>query len=261
MKFLVRTFSVVSVILLLVSCAQTSGGGGQDYRDEVGANGLLTPRAIFARYVDAIGGEAVIRSHTSTTINGRFVLAAFGIKGSATIHSRAPNHVAQIIELPGLGAIQNGYNGEIGWTVDPIQGNSLLEGDALTDLLQQSDYYLPLNLGLSPGLVTEEIVTNIGEDAYKVKLTDERGKDSFLYFDVSSGLLVRSDAVATTPLGEIPVTTYLSDYESYDGYLQPSSLTISQAGQEFSIEVDSVEFDAVSEADFEPPNEIQALLQ
>jgi|APSaa5957512535_1039671.scaffolds.fasta_scaffold32172_3 hypothetical protein len=260
MKFLIRTFSVVSVILLLVSCAQSSGGG-QDYRDEVGANGLLTPRAIFARYVDAIGGETVIRSHTSTTINGRFVLAAFGMEGSATIHSRAPNHVAQIIELPGLGEIQNGYNGDIGWTVDPLQGNSLLEGDALTDLLQNSDYYLPLNLGLSPGLVTEEIVTNIGDDAYKVKLTDERGKDSFLFFDVSSNLLVRSDAVASTPLGEIPVTTYLSDYESYDGYLQPSRLTISQAGQEFSIEVDSIEFDSVSDGDFEPPSEIQALLQ
>lgn len=258
MKFIIRTFSVVSILVLLASCAQTSSG--PDFRDEVGANGLLTPRAIFARYVEALGGEDVIHSYSSTTINGRFVLDAFGIEGAATIYSRAPNQVAQIIELGGFGTIQNGYNGDIGWSVDPLQGNSLLEGDMLADMVQQADYYLPLNLGYSPGLSTEELSTNMESDAYKVKLTDERGKDTFLYFDAESGLMVRSDATATTPLGELPVTTYFGEYADFDGYMQPTSLTISQAGQEFTIYVDSVEFDTVTDAAFEPPAEIQSLL-
>lgn len=258
MKFIIRTFSVVSILVLLANCAQTVSG--PEYRDEVGANGLLTPRAILARYVEALGGEELIRSYSSTTINGRFVFDAFGIEGAATIYSRAPNQVAQIIELGGFGTIQNGFNGEIGWSVDPLQGNSLLEGDMLTDLAQQSDYYLPLNLQYSPGLSTEELSTNMQSDAYKLKLTDERGKETFLYFDAESGLMVRSDTTASTPLGEMPVTTYFGEYADFGGYMQPISLTISQAGQEFTIYVESVEFDSVTDANFEPPAEIQALL-
>lgn len=259
MKILIRTFSIVSILLFIASCTQTASG--PDFRNEVGANGLLTPRAIFARYVEALGGEELIRSYSSTTINGTFSLAAFGIDGDATIYSRAPNHVSQIISLGGLGAIRSGYNGDIGWSVDPLQGNSLLEGDMLTDLQQNSDYYLPLNLALSPGLVIEEIVDNMSSDAYKIRLTDERGKETFLYFDVETSLLVRSDATASTPLGELPVTTYLDNYQSFDGYLQPTLMTFSQAGQEFSIQVDSVEFDNVAEEAFEPPSEIQSLLR
>ncbi|NKB32463.1 MAG: hypothetical protein GKR91_05135 [Pseudomonadales bacterium] len=186
---------------------------------------------------------------------------AFGLEGAATIHSRAPNHVAQTIELGGFGTIENGYNGDIGWTVDPLQGNSLLEGDTLTDLVQQSDYYLPLNLGLSPGLVTEEIVENLGSDAYKVRLTDDRGKNTYLYFDVESNYLVRSDATASTPLGELPISTYLDNYQDFDGYMQPTLMTISQAGQEFTIAIDSVVFDTATDANFAVPDEIQSLLR
>lgn len=240
--------------LILAACAQTSG---PDYRDEVGANGLLTPRAVFARYVDVLGGEQAIRSHTSTTIHGRFVLAAFGVEGDATIYGRAPNHFSLVIELPGVGTIQSGYNGEVGWSVDPLQGPSILEGDSLTDLVQQSDYYMPLNLALSPGLETEELTQSNGTDAYKLKLTDARGKDSYLYFAVDSGLLVRTDVVTSSPVGEVPTTTFLSDYQDFEGYLQPTTITISTAGQEIVIEVDNVTFDDVTDAQFVLPDALR----
>ncbi|MDP6652438.1 MAG: hypothetical protein QGF90_10090 [Gammaproteobacteria bacterium] len=240
--------------LILAACAQTRA---PDYRNEVGANGLLTPRAVFTRYVDALGGERAIRAHTSTTIHGRFVLTVFGVEGDATIYARAPNHVSQVIELPGLGTIQSGYNGEVGWSVDPLQGSSILQGDALTDLVQQSDYYMPLNLVLSPGQETEELTQSNGTDAYKLKLTDARGKDSYLYFAVDSGLLVQSDVVTSSPAGEVPTTTFLSDYQDFEGYLQPTTITISAAGQEFAIEVDNVAYDDVTDAQFVLPDALR----
>ena len=275
MRFLLRITTLLLLLPLLMSCAQTSG---PDYRDEVGANGLLTPRAVFARYVDVLGGEQAIRSHTSTTIHGRFVLAAFGgfyfnnvylcllamfllaafgVEGDATIYGRAPNHFSLVIELPGVGTIQSGYNGEVGWSVDPLQGSSILEGDSLTDLVQQSDYYMPLNLALSPGLETEELTQSNGTDAYKLKLTDARGKDSYLYFAVDSGLLVRTDVVTSSPVGEVPTTTFLSDYQDFEGYLQPTTITISTAGQEIVIEVDNVTFDDVTDAQFVLPDALR----
>ncbi|MDA1369882.1 MAG: hypothetical protein O2971_03850 [Proteobacteria bacterium] len=246
-----NAFFLVFILLgVLAACAQT---GGSDYRDEVGANGLLTPRAVLARYVAALGGEQVIRSHTSTTIQGRFVLSAFGMEGAASIYARAPNHLSQVIELPGLGTILAGYNGVVGWSVDPLQGSSALEGEALADLVQQSDYYLPLNLALSPGQETQELTRVNGMEAYKVKLTDDRGKDTFLYFATDSGLLLRTDVVTTTPVGAVPTTTYFAEYRDFGGYMQPTVISIDAAGQEFSIEVDNVSFDDVANSRFVPP--------
>ena len=259
MKSLYRFSSFFACLLVLAACAQTSSG--PDYTNEVGANGLLTPRALFSRYVDAVGGEDVIRSHSSTTMRGRFLLTAFGIEGDATIRTAAPNHMSQVIELAGLGTIQSGYNGEIGWTVDPLQGNSILEGDALTDLVQQADYYLPLNLGESEGQETQELTQVGGDEAYKVMLTDARGKETFLYFSAESGLLVRSEAVVASPAGDVPTTNTLSEYQDFEGYMQPTMITIDAAGQEFSIEVDSITFDDVSDDVFVPPAAIQSLLR
>ncbi|HAJ76741.1 MAG: hypothetical protein QGG54_11370 [Gammaproteobacteria bacterium] len=254
-KLLVQAFCYS---LVLAACAQTVG---PDYRNEVGANGLLTPRAVLTRYVDALGGERVIRSHTSTTMRGRFLLTAFGMEGDATIYSRAPNHVSQLIELPGLGSFESGYNGDVGWSVDPFQGSSVLEGDALVDLVQQSDYYLPLSLALSPGQETEELTDLNGAEAYKVKLTDDRGKNSYLYFAADSGLLVHSEVVVSSPAGEVPTTTYLDNYQDFGGYLQPTRITINSAGQEFSIEVDEVTFDDVTDEQFVVPNVIRGQLR
>lgn len=254
-----RSSLFIACLLVLTACTQTSSG--PDYRNEVGANGLPTPRALFSSYVEAIGGENVIRSHSSTTLHGRFVLSAFGIEGAATIYSAAPNQISQIIELGGFGTVQSGYNGEIGWSLDPIQGNSILEGDALTDMEQQSDYYLPLNLGESEGQETQELTQSGGADAYKVMLTDSRGKQTFLYFSAESGLLVRSDIVSSTPAGEVPTVTLLSEYQDFEGYMQPTLIVIDAAGQEFSIEVEDYTFDDVSDTQFIPPAAIQSLLQ
>ena len=145
--------------------------------------------------------------------------------------------------------------------MDPLQGNSILEGDALTDLLQQSDYYLPLNLGESEGQETQELTQTSGSDAYKVMLTDARGKETFLYFSAESGLLIRSDAINSSPAGEVPTSTMLLECQDFGGYMQPTSIVINAAGQEFSIEVDDITFDDVSDDAFVPPSAIQSLLR
>ncbi len=59
-----------------------------DVRSEVGANGLPTPAALLARYVDAIGGESALRKHQSSTRKGKMAIAAMGMEG--TDHHATP---------------------------------------------------------------------------------------------------------------------------------------------------------------------------
>lgn len=260
---MMKTFTRITVLLLslslLVACAQT--GGGEDYRNEVGANGLPTPRALIARYVEAVGGEDLIRSHQSTTLNGQFNIDSFGIGGDMTNYAAAPNSVLQLIELSGLGTINAGYNGDVAWSVDPLQGATLMTGDALTDMVQNADYYLPLNYAtIYPTQETLEVATVNGEDAYKVSMKDARGKETTIYINTESSLIVRTDAVASSPAGDVETTTLINSYGDFEGYLLPTSMSIDQAGQEISIEVDSYSFDDVSPDRFVPPAAIQSLL-
>src|SRR5262245_47000153 len=90
-------------VLVLGGCASTKGGGGgaakapatakpssapssapakkADVKNEVGTNGLPTPNALLARYVDAVGGEATLKKHQSSTRKGKMSIAAMGMEG------------------------------------------------------------------------------------------------------------------------------------------------------------------------------------
>ncbi len=254
---LLRPAVLFIALLTLAACTQTAG---PDIRNEIGANGLPTPRAISARFVDAIGGEDLIRSYSSMTSRGSFSLAAFGVNGDIVIRQAAPNLIYQQIELGGLGTINSGYNGEVGWSVDPLQGPTILQGDALSDMIDQADFYVPLNIQSAEGAETIEQTTFATEPVYRVRINNTRGADVFMFFHVDTSLMLGMELEAETPIGPAMISTYMSGYEDFGGYRIPTRLIIDQAGQEVVIEIDSVSFDDVSADAFTPPPAIRSQL-
>ncbi len=252
MNKLLGKISTLCLILVLAACAQTASG--PDYRNETGANGLLTPRAVFTRYVDALGGEAVLRSHESKTQSGTFDLTSFGVSGTMTMKTSAPNLVLQDIELTGLGAINSGFNGEVAWASDPLQGLQRLTGQTLKDMSRQAEYFLPLTYAsVFPQQETVAVTEINGEEVYELKLTDEDGGETTAYFSSESGLMIRTIANISSPLGVVRTVTDLHAYDEFDGEFLPVSLTVDQGGQQFGVTIDSVTFNDVDEDDFAPP--------
>lgn len=251
-----RMMLLASIMTVALSACVQSG-----FDNEVGANGLPKPRAIYSRYIAAIGGEDVIRSHSSTTSRGRFVLSDFGVEGSVEAFAAAPDSVSMKIDLSGLGSIESGYNGDIGWSIDPLQGSSIMEGNQLAYMAQQADYYLPLNLASAfTQQQTVAIEPVAGEDCYHVQMLDAAGNPASLFFAVDSGLLLRSSAMVASPLGEIEVITDFAEYGEFGGYRVPIVTNINQGGQQISIHFTEIAFDNVSPGRFEPPVSIKALL-
>jgi hypothetical protein len=238
---------------ILLSCAQTSSG--PDYRNEVGADGLLTPRAVFARYVDALGGESVIRSHSSRTQSGTFLLSSFGMSGSMTMKTAAPNLILQEIELGGLGTINSGYNGEVAWASDPLQGMQRLTGQTLADMARQAEYYMPLTYAaVFPEQETVGQTQVNGEEAYELILTDSDGGETQVYFSTETGFMIRTIATISSPVGAMRTVTDLHEYAEFDGEYLPVALTVDQGGQQFEIQIESVTFNDVSASDFVAPS-------
>jgi hypothetical protein len=267
--------SLCAVALVLGGCASSKGGGSPepagapkdsappakkaDVKNEVGANGLPTPAALLARYVEAIGGEAALKKHQSSTRKGKMSIAAMGMEGTTTILAAAPDKIVMNIET-GMGAMNQGYNGEIGWSDNPMTGPTLLAGDQLAGMKVQADFHAPLNYSKHfTSMETVEETTFEGQAAYKVKLVNSAGKESFQYFAKEGGLLIGQTGIQEGPMGEAEVKTTFSDYKDFGGAKIPGKTVIDMGGMQIEQTVETVTFDDVAATAFEPPAAVKAL--
>ena len=265
-----------SLTLLLVialvgfGCASSGGGGGDaapsappvdpDYREEVGDNGLLTPRAILARYTEALGGEDALRSHQSATMKGKFSLAAMGIEGTVTIHAIAPNKTKMVIETA-MGNIASGYDGTNAWSEDPFSGAQVLEGGAAAAAAAQSNFYGPLGYpDIYTSMETIEETEFNGEAAYKLMLVDATGGETKQYFSKESSLLIGQEAMQDGPTGSVEAKVTLSDYKEFGGVLGAMKTSIDAGGMVIENVIETVTHDDVDPASIVPPDSVTSQL-
>ena len=233
--------------------AQTSTGGAA-------RTGLPAPREIINRFIKAFGGRDALVKHTSMHSTGNFEIASMGMRGQMESFSAKPNRALIKVSFPGIGEMRQGFDGEVGWAIDPASGPTVLEGKQLAERRQDSDFQNMLHDPAKfSAMETVERVPFEGKDAYKVKLTRTSGEVYHEFFDVESGLLVGSIVARETAMGRIEATSVMSDYKRFGDILLPTRITQKGAVGEIVITINSVEFDQVDPSIFELPAEIKAL--
>ena len=248
-------------VLALACCALILGACSARNADLPPPRELTEEEKIIARYVEALGGEEVLRSHTSATIKGTFEMPAMGMSGEMTVYQMAPNESLTRIVLPGIGEIVEGYNGEIGWAEDPMQGARLKDGQMLKEAARDARFYAPLEYDETyPEQTTVGEADWNGQTAYQVDLVDDDGNESSHYFAKDTGLLLGIERTATNEMGTADITISMSDYKDFGGLMAPASTVIGVMGMEMVQTVDSVTFDDVDESVFVPSDTIKALL-
>lgn len=115
---------------------------------------------------------------------------------------------------------------------------------------------------LFPKVETVGIETIDGEQAYSVVMTAETGGTQTIHFSVSSGLALRTDLVAASQFGDLPMQQTLADYEEFGGVLLPTTMTQSIGGQTIRLTLDSVETNVeIPAGRFELPDAVKALIE
>jgi hypothetical protein len=226
-----------------------------------GAQALPPAKDILAKWTAAVGADAW-KSHKSSRMKATFDLPAMGISASMEALQIYPQNSATKIDIPGMGIMRQGFNGAVAWSVNPMQGPSILSGEQLAAAKEDND---PNNFSrMSPAIVSSETVekaTINGQDCYKVKHTWKSGKTSLDCFGVADGLLIWSQAKQTGPMGEVEVTTTYGPYKEIGGVKRASTTTIDQAGQQFVITLVGWEWDTVDASELELPAEIKAMTE
>jgi outer membrane lipoprotein-sorting protein len=225
---------------------------------------LPTGAKVMERFVQAVGGRAALAKAKSMHMTATLSAPAQGMSGTVTVTQAAPDLIRVVTDLGG-GAIklEQGYDGKIGWSKDPIMGTRLLAPKELADVKRQGSELLRY-ADFETYYATLETIARLtweGKDAYKVRMVPKEGSESTAYFDAETGLQVGIEATQETPLGPIPATLLLSDYRTFGGIKVPGTITTRAMGVEMLLVTTDVQWNPKSLPAFTAPPDVLALLR
>jgi hypothetical protein len=219
-------------------------------------------QAVLDHWIAATGGRAAWEARHNLVEHATLDFAKAGLKGSLTIYEAAPDKYLGITELPSLGKIASGSNGEVAWENTALQGPRVKQGAERADALRDGAFNPVLSWqklyvkGETAGVETVE-----GHQCYKIVLTPQEGKPMVEFYDKTSGLLVKTVTTVNSQMGEINAEILFDDYQKDGGVLSPHRMVNRAAQQEFVIQIQSIEVNADLPKDrFDLPPEVQALL-
>ncbi len=214
---------------------------------------------IFKKSVDAIGGEDAVRKHSAMRVKGKLGVAGMQ-QGDMEILMLAPNRFLTTINMAGLGKMEQGFDGTVGWTKNPMMGTQLLEGRTLDELRRSSDFYKDIDPSkLWKSATTKGVTTFINLPCYEVAVEGDMGNGS-LFYGVDDGLARGMRMTVDTPMGKVPTTTSMVEYKDFDGLKIASKTEIEAMGAKQVMTVDSVDFTPVDPKLFDLPPDVKALV-
>lgn len=223
----------------------------------------ITPeaRAIIDRHL-AAAGTVDPAAVTSMRATGALSMPAQGISGTVQITAARPNKTLLKAEIAGIGALESGFDGERGWSVDPIMGPSLLTGKQLEQAKFDAAFDGPFHdLSRFTSLAAAGTEEFDGRQVHRVNAVNTGGDASTEYFDAATGLHAGSVSTRETPMGAIEVTSIVRDYRKAGGALQAHQLVQRMMGVEQVVTIETFEFNVATAGTFAMPPAVKALVK
>jgi hypothetical protein len=214
------------------------------------------------RFVKASGGEAALQAIKSMRVKGTFSIAGQSLAGDLDMMSARPNKSLMRVSIPAIGTVEEGFDGKVGWSIDPLQGPSLVTDRQLSERadeawfdaeLHKDDYVKEMSV------VGRESLDK--RDVYRVKVVTIRGNEQFELYDAENGLQVAVEASRDTPLGIVPSVALMKEYQKFGAVLMPTKVVQRVLGQEHVFALTSYEFNSVPANTFDLPPTIKALIK
>ena len=222
---------------------------------------LDTPAAaqqILDKYIQALGGAKQLAKLKSFTAKGTY--SGFDTdfqKVPAEVFAKAPNQRTTVNHLSGGDNVAS-FDGQSGWVAaaDKPLSPIILSGGDLDGTRLDADIAFPtalkedltkLHVGFPP-------LTLNGHSVQVVEGTAAGGTIVKLYFDKTTGLLVRQTRLTNTVVGLTPIHTDYSDYRLIAGVKIPFHLAVTWVDGQSTTELTSVQPNAeIAAAKFEKP--------
>ena len=170
----------------------------------------------------------------------------------ATILQKSPNKFKLTISMMGQTFQEQIYDGTSGAVIQ--QGQTIkMEGKDLEGLAEQAVMFPELGyINNGYDLTLSGIEKVEGTDAYKIVVVAPSGNKVTEYYDIESGLKIRSIGVLESPQGNITQTTDYGDYKASGGVMVPHTMNQSMGPQNIKMTVKEVKVNGgIDDAAFE----------
>ena len=208
----------------------------------------VTALTIMEDYIEAIGGKSAVDNVNTLMINAEVTIEGAPFKPTAVLKSKSPNKMSMEMSIAGMGTImKQKFDGNTGYAEQQGMKQPMSE----EDITEQSN-----QKGLFPEAhySSEEIeLVSLGDldgnDAYKIKVIGT--KESFRYYDASTGLLLKEESTEEAQGQSFTSVTIHSDYKEVNGVLIPFSRQITTGPQVIGFNANQVLINSgVTDEDF-----------
>jgi hypothetical protein len=223
-----------------------------------------TASEIVSRYVKAIGGTEAIQKITSVKQTGTLSMPAMGLGGETEVLFTLPNKNATRINIGGLGEMLVGTDGDVAWSVNPMQGPRLLEDKELAATKESADFAGQMLMPADRFTSIDVVGTTDfgGEKTYQLKFVSKAtGIVTQRYFSVATGLLRGAEATTDTPMGSVTSVSTFSDYKAFGGVMFPTKTETAVGPQAMVMTTTNVEFNTVPASAIAVPESVKPMIR
>ena len=222
---------------------------------------LPTAEAIHAKMIDFMGGREAFAEIGPVRSVGTFSIPSMQMTGGMRTFSAPPNRMRVEVDMPGVGSSLTVFDGTVGWSLDPVRGASLMDGEMLAQIRMEADPKTELEL-----LKKYDVAKVTGRETFEgvecVVLHLEKGKlveDRFIV--ESTGEFKGRRAKAPSPMGEIPTTTVNEGWKMIGKRKVPARTVIRMMGMEQVMTIDEIIEGTLAPDTFTQPPAIKALVE
>jgi hypothetical protein len=188
-------------------------------------------------------------------MTGTISSPAQGMQGRYEAFYKSPNKLLLKVNIQGIGEIQQGFDGKVGWEKNPMTGLRELQGAELAQMRQSAQMGANNDLRKTlrnPKLAGQEKVGD--RNAFVITAQSAAGVPIKVYIDVQRYLTLRMDMEIATPQGKLNTATFYEDYRRVDGVMYPFTTRQSTAGIEAVIKTERVRHNvSINDAVFRKP--------
>lgn len=210
----------------------------------------VTVQTIMDAYFKAVGGKDKAKKIKSVWTTANVTIEGMPFSPIGELKAMTPNKTSMEMSIEGMGTVmKQKFDGKQGYAEQQGVKQPLTEEQVKN---QKAEYSIFPELHYQSGALSLEAMTSIeGSDVYKIKVSAD-GKDSFRYYAVESGYLVR---VEKTTEAQGQSFTTVEDYGNYSpvkGMMYPYSMSFTTGPQVVKMNVTNhVVNEGVTEADFQ----------
>ncbi|MGA2215020.1 MAG: photosynthetic reaction center cytochrome c subunit family protein [Bryobacteraceae bacterium] len=223
---------------------------------------LVSAEQVLDKYIQVLGGAQKLAGLTSFIATGTqegYVDVKGG--GQFQIFAKAPDRRTVQIRFPDApdrGDQTRSFDGKIGWVTTPraLLGEYQVFGSELDGLKLDAELAFPGQIKqVLSSLRVGYNETIDGKEVQVVQGNGPRGLLATLFFDKSSGLLVRLIRYSRTPIGRVPTQVDYYDYRDVNGIKFPFKYKFSWLDGRDSFTISSVQTNVpIDEGKFGKPS-------